>query len=56
MPYMVQHSRNPMKDEYMVVNTQTGKVHAKHTTKEKAEKQVRLLYGLEGGMKLRPMK
>jgi hypothetical protein len=54
---MVQHGRNPLKDEYMVVNTQTGKVHAKHSTKANAEAQVRLLYGLEkGGMKLRPMK
>lgn len=35
---------------YEVVNTRTGRVHAKHTTKAKAEAQLRLLRGIEHGM------
>lgn len=34
---------------YRVVNTETREVKAKHTTRRKAEAQVRLLYGLESG-------
>lgn len=34
---------------YAVKNTQTGKTHG-WTTKTKAEAQMRLLYGIEGGM------
>ena len=30
--------------DYSVINTKTGQVHAKHTSKAKAEAQVRLLH------------
>lgn len=33
---------------YQVINKNTGEVHAKHTTKKKAEAQVRLLEEQEG--------
>lgn len=47
MPYeIVRHA----KDDYSVVNAETGKVHAKHTSRAKAEAQVRLLRGVEHGM------
>lgn len=49
MPYAVL----PSGKDFRVVNTATGKVHAKHTTLEKAEAQVRLLRGVEHGMKVR---
>lgn len=45
MPYEIR----PNGSEFEVVNKNTGKVHAKHTTKEKAEKQVRLLEMVEHG-------
>jgi len=45
MPYEV---KGPNSDgKYEVVNTQTGDVKAKHSTKEDAEGQVRLLHMLE---------
>ena len=44
------------KGMYRVVNTSTGKVHAEKTTKEKAEAQIRLLQGVEHGMKVRGKK
>ncbi len=44
MPYVVRRQGN----RYQVVNTETGKVHST-TTKAKAEKQVRLLRGVEKG-------
>jgi hypothetical protein len=34
---------------YSVINTETHKVHALHTTKEKAKRQMRLLYGVMHG-------
>ena len=34
---------------WQVVNKETGKVHAKCTTKKNAEAQMRLLYGVESG-------
>ena len=40
MPYAIRKKGNA----YQVVNTQTGKVHAKHTSKKKAQAQMRLLY------------
>ena len=44
MPYkIVKHARG----DYSVVNAATGKVHAKHTSKAKAEAQVRLLHSVE---------
>lgn len=45
MPYKAKK----LNGEYSVVNTETGKVHAKRTTKTKAEKQLRLLRGVEKG-------
>lgn len=34
---------------YEVVNTDTGRIHSKCTTLERAKKQVHLLYGVEHG-------
>ena len=48
MPYSIQ--RNPGTNTYRVVNTQTHYVHAKSTTKARAEAQVRLLHGIEHGL------
>jgi len=42
MPYAVKRKGS----RYQVVNTETGKIHST-TTKEKAEKQVKLLRGIE---------
>ena len=36
-------------DKYEVINSKTGKSHGVHATKEKAQKQMRLLYGIESG-------
>ena len=47
MPYAVV----PHNGAFALINTETGKVHAKHTTKAKAVAQMRLLYGIEHGMK-----
>lgn len=41
MPYKIRKVRN--ENCYMVKNSITGKVHAKCSTKENAEKQLRLL-------------
>ncbi len=47
MPYKVErHGR-----QYAVVNTKTGEIKAKSTSKEKAERQARLLRGIEHGWK-----
>lgn len=46
MPYEIQH---PTPRCWQVVNTDTGKVHSKCTTKTKAQAQMRLLYGVESG-------
>jgi hypothetical protein len=45
-------SMRKVKDGYRV--TWGGKVKAKHTTKAKAERQLRLLRGIEHGMKPKP--
>ena len=45
MPYGIEKHHSG----YAVVNKKSGKVHAKHTTKEKAEAQRRLLEGIEHG-------
>jgi hypothetical protein len=37
------------KGRYSVVNTQTGRVHAKGTTKAKAQRQLTLLNGIDEG-------
>jgi hypothetical protein len=48
MPYNKIHNKD---GTYTVKNAETGKVHASHTTKEKAEAQMRLLHGVDHGMK-----
>jgi len=45
MPYKMIKIRN--KDLYKVINTETGEVHSKGSTKENAKKQIRLLYMLD---------
>lgn len=40
--------------DYSVVNTSSGAVHSKHTSKAKAEAQLRLLRGIESGKVARP--
>lgn len=50
MPYAI---RSAGEGRYKVVNTETGAVHSKATTKPKAEAQVRLLRGVEHGMRPR---
>jgi len=45
MPYVIR--KLPKQELYKVMNKQTGQVLAKHTTKEKAEAQVRLLMARE---------
>lgn len=50
MPYEI---RKDGDDSYVVINKETGDVKARHVppdAEEKAEKQVRLLNGLEHGM------
>ena len=42
MPYNIRKIRN--KNLYKVFNSNTGKIFSHHTTKEKAESQIRLLY------------
>ena len=49
MPYAIHKQGNT----WVVVNKDTGKEHGKHDSKEKAMKQMRLLYGVEGGMKVK---
>lgn len=50
MPYQIRKNDD---GTYRVVNEDTGDVKAKSTTKEDAEAQVRLLHGVEHGMKPR---
>jgi len=47
MPYKIL----PADHAFKVVNAQTGQVHAKNTSHAMAERQVKLLYGIEHGMK-----
>jgi hypothetical protein len=47
MPYEIKKHAH---GDYSVVNKTTGQVYSKHTTKTKAEAQVRLLRGVEHGM------
>jgi hypothetical protein len=47
MPYKIVKSGSG----FGVANSDTGKMHSKHTTKEKAMKQMRLLYMVESGKK-----
>jgi len=46
MPYAVKPAGKGL---YKVVNTDTGKVHAKGTTKARANRQMKLLYAAEEG-------
>jgi len=46
MPYVIRK----VKGGYSVVNPATGDVHSKRTTKDKAEKQRRLLYMVHNKM------
>jgi hypothetical protein len=50
MPYLLQKH---IDGSYSVVNKKTGFVHAKHTTKSKAEAQIRLLGMMEAKEKHR---
>ena len=47
MPYSVRK----IDGTYQVVDRETGKVYSRHTTKEKAERQRRLLEGVRHGWK-----
>lgn len=47
MPYHIES----VNGSYRVKNAETGRVAAKHTTKQKAERQERLLRGIEHGFK-----
>ena len=49
MPYAI-HMQG---GKHIVTNKETGKVHGKHDTHEKAMKQMRLLYMVEQGGKPR---
>ena len=46
MPFEIKH---PSPRCWSVVNTKTGKVHSKCSTKKNAERQMKLLYGIESG-------
>jgi hypothetical protein len=45
MPYTIEKRGS----KFVVVNKDTGDVKGTHDTKEKAQKQMNLLYGIEGG-------
>lgn len=47
MPYAVRKRGN----KYVVINKETGKTKGTHTSKSKAESQMRLLRGVEHGWK-----
>lgn len=47
MPYAVRKRGT----KFVVINKNTGKVKGTHTSKIKAERQMRLLYGVEHGWK-----
>jgi hypothetical protein len=51
MPYSIRKVRN--KQCYRVKNTETGKVHAKCSTKLNAERQLRLLNAVEHNPKFK---
>ena len=53
MPYAI---RSAGGGKVKVVNTETGNVHSKATTRANAEAQVRLLHGVEHGMRPRTTK
>lgn len=43
MPYKIEKCKECGCGTYKVINIKTGKIHAKHTTLQKAKAQVRLL-------------
>jgi len=45
MPYAIRKVRN--QNKFKVINTETKEIHAKGTTKKKAEAQIRVLEQLE---------
>lgn len=47
MPYKIEKKGS----KYLVINKDTGKVKGTHPSKDKATKQMRLLYGIEKGWK-----
>lgn len=47
MPYKIEKKEN----KFLVINEDTGKVKGTHDTKEKAVAQMKLLYGIEHGLK-----
>jgi len=47
MPYAIEKRG----EKWVVLNTQTNKVKGTHDSKVKAQRQMRLLYGIEGGWK-----
>lgn len=47
MPYVIRKVRN--QDCYRVYNKETGKIHAKCSTRENATKQLRLLRAVDHG-------
>lgn len=49
MPYEIRR----VGDRYEVRNRVTGELHARHTTKAKAEAQVRLLHAIDHGYRPR---
>jgi hypothetical protein len=54
MPYKIEANGD---GTYKVINELTGKVHAKHASKENAEKQVRLMHAYDhGGLRFRRRK
>ena len=50
MPYRVQRTMGG----FEVVNTETGEVHAKHTTEAKAKAQMRLLNAVKHNPRFKP--
>ena len=51
MPYSIR--KIPNKNCYQVKNTDTGKIHSKCTTKQKAEAQAKLLRAIDHGYVLK---
>lgn len=50
MPYLIQKVRN--KNCFKVINKETGRILARCTTREKAEKQIRLLHMIDTSVEL----
>jgi hypothetical protein len=52
MPYVMRKIKN--ENLYTVKNKETGKIHAKGTTKDKAKAMIRILNSLEAGTPRQP--